>query len=235
MEIQNTIERYGGVIKEEPLSCIENDLIIKNTCVIEAVSPYFGYYSEVKSNTKPHMVYFVLDNYFSLETLIRATIAVQKKLKFPINAVTGSITMVNQTCYVIRLLNLNNYSNIAMVQQQYLEEGIELKKKTKSFQNQMGMIKLRRFFNLSQLGDGLYLEQNQPNMGYFKIPKYINWEDFKKLTIEVKYDTDLLYFDAARAYIYENCDIVDLVRVYRENLTEDRLIAIRDRYLKLLE
>ncbi len=44
MENTTIIERYGGVLKEEPLTCVENDLILKNTCVVEAVSPYFGFY-----------------------------------------------------------------------------------------------------------------------------------------------------------------------------------------------
>ena len=47
MSGQNVIEYFGGITKEEPLSCVENDLLLKNTCVLEAVSPFFGYYSPV--------------------------------------------------------------------------------------------------------------------------------------------------------------------------------------------
>lgn len=234
MDAIRLTERYGGVIKEEPLSCISNDLILKNTCVIEAVSPYFGYYNEVKSNSQPKMVYFILDGYFSLEVLTRATIKVQQKVKFPIDAVTGTITMNNQTCYVIRFLNLDNYSHIQMIQQYYIDEGLSFKKKTMSFSEQMGLIKLRCFFNLKPMGEGIYLDEEKTNIGYFEIPHNIPWEDFKKLTTEVKFDTDLLYFDASRAYLFERCSIIDLVKIYRENLSPDRLMAIRDRYLKLI-
>lgn len=234
METNRLIERYGGVIKEEPLSCVDNDLILKNTCVIEAVSPYFGYYNEVKSNTQPKMVYFILDGYFSLEVLTRATAKVQKKVHFPIDAVTGTITIHNQTCYVIRFLNLDNYSHIKMIQQYYVDEGLSFKKKPVAFTNEMGIIKLRCFFSLDPLGEGMYLDSVKTNIAYFEIPYNISWEDFKKLTTEVKYDTELLYFDASRAYIYEHCNIIDMVKVYRENLSPDRLLAIRNRYLKLL-
>ncbi|PKP37679.1 MAG: hypothetical protein CVT98_05805 [Bacteroidetes bacterium HGW-Bacteroidetes-15] len=227
-------DRYGGVTKEEPLSCIENELLLKNTCVLEADSPYFGYYNEVRHNSKPKMVYFVLDDYASLEKLMRATVAIQKEVKFPINAITGSITLHNQTCYVIRFLNLQNFSHIALLQEKYMNHGLVFKKKIKSFSNQMGIIKLRRFFSLVPVADGVYLEHEQPNFGYFQIPSYISWEDFKKLTTEVKYETELLYFDAASAFYYEICSVVDMVRIYRENLTVDKLKDIRHRYLKLI-
>jgi hypothetical protein len=235
MKNQDIIHRYGGVVKEEPLSCVENDILIKNTCVLEAVSPYFGYYNEVKQSTRPQMLYFVLDGYFPLETLIRTTSSVQKQVNFPIDAVTGSINMFGQTCYVIRLLNIQNYSQIAILQEMYMKHGVSFKKKTKSFTNEMALIKLRRFFSFSSTENGLYFEYEQPNFGYFEIPKQIPWEKFKALTKEVKFDTNLLYFDAATAYFYINNSITDLVRVYRENLTSDKLIAIRDRYIKLVE
>lgn len=235
MKNMHIIERYGGIIEEEPLSCIENDLIMNNTCVLEAVAPYFGYYNEVKSTTKPYIVYFILDGYFSLEALSRATVALQKKVSFHLNAVTGTINLLNQTCNVIQILNISNYSHISLIQQLYIDEGLVFKKKSNDFQNEMALIKLRNFFNLIPLENGLFIEKKQPNIGYFTIPKNIDWEAFKKLTIEVKYEADLLYFDAARAYMYEGCGITDLVRIYRENLTSDRLLAIRDRYFKLVE
>jgi hypothetical protein len=234
MEKHQIIERYGGVHKEEPLSCIDNDLIYKGNCVLEAVSPYFGYYNEASQGTRPHMLYFVLADYFSLEKLMRATVKIQKKVKFPIDAVSGTISMFNQTCYVIRILNLQNYSHISMLQEFYEEEGLMFKKRAKPFQNVMGVIKLRRFFSLIPLSEGIYLESDHPNIGFFEIPKHIPWEEFKTLTTEVKYDTDLLYFDAATAYTYEHCKITDMVRIYREHLTKEKLEAIRNRYLKLI-
>lgn len=234
MKTPKIIDRYGGVTKEEPLSCIENDLLLKNTCVLEADSPYFGYYNEVRNNSRPKMVYFVLDSYAPLELLMRATVEIQKEVKFPINAITGTIELFNETCYVIRFLNLQNFSHISLLQEKYMSKGLVFKKKLKPFKNQMGIIKLRRFFSLTPIAEGVYLEEGQPNFGFFEIPKQIPWEDFKKLTTEVKYNTELLYFDAASAYYYETCSITDMVRIYRENLTEDKLLDIRGRYLKLI-
>lgn len=234
MEKPIAIDRYGGVLKEEPLSCVTNDILLKNTCVLEAVSPYFGYYDESPHTNRPKMLYLILADYFPLEKLIRASVRVQQKVNFPIDAVTGTVTIFNQTCYVIRLLNLENYSQIQIAQEHYEKEGVDFKAHGKKFQNEMGMIKLRRFFTLLPFGDGVYKEKNEPNIGFFEIPSKIPWESFKKITSEVKFDTDLLYFDAATAYMYQHRGIVDMVRIYRENLDEEKLRMIRDRYYKII-
>jgi hypothetical protein len=235
MKKLGAIDRYGGVLKEEPLSCITNDILMKNTCALEAVSPYFGYYDETPRTNRPKMLYLMLADYFPLEKLIRATVKVQEKVKFPIGAVTGNITMFNQTCYVIRLINLQNYSQIHAVQELYDKEGVQFKSPGKKFANEMAMIKLRCFFTLIPYGDGIYKDQADPNIGFFELPYYVPWDNFKKITDEVKFDTDLLYFDAATAYFYQDKGVVDMVRIYRENLDEEKLKMIRNRYLKVLE
>lgn len=220
---------------EEPLSCITNDILMKNTCVLEAVSPYFGYYEETPRTNRPKMLYLILSEYFPLEKLIRATAKVQEKVKYPIDAITGTVTIFNQTCYVIRLINLQNYNQIHMVQELYDKEGVQFKTSGKKFKNEMGMIKTRCFFSLHSYGDGTYIDQDEPNIGFFELPYHIPWDCFKKITSEVRFDTKLLYFDAATAYFYHKKGVVDLVRIYRENLDEERLRMIRDRYLKVLE
>ena len=75
---------------------------------------------------------------------------------------------------------------------------------------------------------------SQPHHGYFIIPRLIEWKSFKELTKTVKYEKNLLFFDAATAYFYEGAKINDMIRIYRENLNIDILRAIRNRYLKLL-
>lgn len=234
MKKPEVVNRYGGVLKEEPLSCVTSDILMKNTCVWEAVSPYFGYYDETPRTNRPKMLYLILAEYFPLEKLIRATVNVQAKVKFPIDAVTGSVTVFNQTCYVIRLINLQNYSQIHTVQVLYDKEGVQFQLPGKKFENEMGMMKMRCFFSLHSYGDGIYIEQDEPNIGFFELPYYIPWDSFKKITSEVRFDTELIYFDAATAYFYHNKGVVDLVRIYRENLDEAKLRMIRDRYLKIL-
>ena len=128
---------------------------------------------------------------------------------------------------------MSEYSQIAELQQRFLEEKIRFKKKTQMVENIPGMIRLEKFFYLEKKGDDMYFDKMELHHGYFVVPEFIEWTAFVALTYEVKFDTDLLFFDAAQAYIFEENKIIDLVRIYRENLTPEKLIAIRNRYLKL--
>ncbi len=82
--------------------------------------------------------------------------------------------------------------------------------------------------------EGLYMDADDPTKAYFEMPHHLSWDDFKSLTTQAKYETSILYFDAAQASIVKEGRIIDLVRVFRERITEDQLQAIAERYYKLL-
>lgn len=235
MKSDKTIERFGGLTKEEPLACIDDNILMPDTCVLESVLPFSGYYCDVLSGQKPRYLYLILEEAHTFETITRATLKVRELFGQPIDVVTGRITLLNQTVQMLRVRNLKQYRDIRVIQQYYRDLGIQFKKKTKKFTDDSGAIQLEKFFYLGPLGDDLFVDQSQPHHGYFLIPRMIEWKAFKELTKTVKYEKNLLFFDAATAYFYEGPKINDMVRVYRENLTIDKLKAIRDRYLKLLD
>jgi len=69
---------------------------------------------------------------------------------------------------------------------------------------------------------------------YFTVNASLAWEQFKKLTEEVKYDVNLLYFDAAQAYFLEDGKTTRLIRIYKEGLTTEKLSEVALRYTKLI-
>jgi hypothetical protein len=103
------------------------------------------------------------------------------------------------------------------------------------FKDEKALISLSKLFWLEPVGDLMFMDSSQAHHGYFILPRYVSWVEFKKLSKEAKYDTSILFFDAATAFVYENGGITDLVRVYKENLTIENLAAIRNRYLNLLK
>lgn len=234
MENHAIIERFGGITKEEPLSNVKGELLATNTCLLESAAPFFSYYSEVPDAEKPSYLYLVLEGYYSFEWILRATLNIRKKFPEPFDGAGGSITMLNNVWQVIRIRELRQYSVLSTLQNHYRDEGIEFKTQVRGFSKEMGVIRLRKFFYLHPLGGGLYLDTIRENVGYFEIPHYINWEQFKRVTDEAKFETSLLYFDAGKAYILENGAITHMVRVFRENLTIERLRGIQARYLRLL-
>lgn len=235
MKSHAIIERFGELTKEEPLSTISDDLILPETVVLEAVSPFFGYYNDAPLSQKEPYLYFVLDECHSLNQVCRAAVSVRKTLTHPLYADFGNVKMNNLSLPVIRIKGIEKFCRIRHLQHSFIEAGITFKKSLKKFNFEMSVISLQKFLRLQEVGEGLYLDLDEPSKGYFVIPKYYEWEQFKSLTKQAKYDTSILYFDAAQAVIIESNQITDLVRVYRKDLAVEKLAAIRNRYLKVLD
>lgn len=228
------IERFGGLLKEELFSCIENEILLKDTCVLESLSPFAGYYMKMPGASKPRYVYLMLDGPHTIEHISRSAIKIRNECNFNFDAVLGTITFKgHQPCPAIRIRDLEKYEHIALLQKHFKEEGIQFKKKSQTIDNSPGLLRLEKMFFLEPMGHQMYFDRQQPHHGYFVVPQNISWKKFCELTVEVKFETDLLYFDAAQAFILENNNIIDLVRIYREHLTLEKLAAIQKRYLKL--
>ncbi|MEE4176762.1 MAG: hypothetical protein V2I46_04560 [Bacteroides sp.] len=234
MENNRIIERFGGVTKEEPLTTLDKDLVLTGTQVMESPRPFFYYYNDRPEMDMDAYLYFVLDGYHGFETILRATAKVQKKVNCPFDAAAGSTSMNTRTCQVIRIKQLKKYCQVPHIQKLYQDEGIRFKKQFASFKEQPVMICLQKFMYLIPYDSGIYLDTTQANVGYFRVPDFIPWEDFRGLTAKAKYDTDLLFFDAATAYLYENKQIVNLIRIYKEGMSPEKINPIRERYLKLI-
>ena len=234
METTSLLERYAELTKAEPISTLDSDLTLPDTVVLEAVSPFYGYYNDAPLAEKQPYVYLVLDACHSLHTITRAVVNIRPRITHGLTADMGSLRLGNQTLPVIRIRDIKKYCRIAHIQKLLLDEGIGLKKSIGPVKNEMALISLQKFLLLEPAGDGLYLDKVDANKGYFTIPKYLDWPSFEQLTKEAKFETSILYFDAAQAVIFEYKTLTNLVRIYREMLAVEKLSAIRDRYLKLL-
>ncbi len=235
MEKQNIVEYYCELIKEEPLSTLEPEMTAENTCVLESTSPFFGYYNDAPMGKPDPYIYCVLADYYTFGDIIRATQRVNAKRRYPVDVAAGKLYLKDKKCPVIRVKDISHFSQVQIIQQGFKKEGIAFKKRQRNIHEQMGIIHLSKMLYLSPQGDGLFMDAEDNTKAYFAIPEYFGWESFKSLTIEAKYDTRILYFDAAQAMIFENHQIIDLVRVFKENITANQLRAIRDRYFQLIK
>ena len=228
----DTIERFGSVIKEEPLTCIQDDILFPSICMLESDSPYFGYYSQEPQTEKPRHLYCVLDGHYSFETITRATQNAKKKYKENFNAASGTITIGGKTCQVIRIKELQQYNQFGILQRLYLDEGITFKTKSIKAEGSMTMIRIQKFFRLEKLSENIYSDLNETNHVYFAIPHQLDWDYFKELTKQVKLDTCNFYFDAALAFMYNECNIVDMIRIYRKKYEPNDIETLKDKYCK---
>lgn len=234
MEKANTIQYYAEITKEEPLSTLEKEMTAKNTCVLESTSPYFGYYHDEHLSKPEPFIYAVLEQFYTLGEILRSASAVNEKLNMSIDVAPGRINLMNKSCPVLRIKGINHY-RVKEIQEIFQEEGIIFKKRQRTIVDHMAVIRLTKFLYLSDIGDGLYFDFEDNTKGYFLIPEYVNWEAFKKLTEEAKFETSILFFDAAKAMIFDKDQILNIVRIYKKNIDIDQLRAIRDRYHKILK
>ncbi len=237
MESINTqiaFERFGWVTKEEPLSIVNDPNLDLNIMILESTAPFFGYYADQPREDKPEHLYWVLDQFYNQEQLFRVIKSIKSNCYPNLDATPGNITVAQENYHVIRMHNLKRYNQIHTVQELFEKNNIRLKKINRKIQNQMGMIYLCKFMEIIPLIDGLYKGGENDHRGFFEIHDCLTWQEFRSVTQEVKFDTSLLFFDAARAAFMEKGNIVELVRVFRENLTVDQLKEIRDRYLKVI-
>ncbi len=234
MQTKKILEHYAELIKEEPLSTLEKDMTISDTCVLESTSPFFGYYHDAPMSEPDPYIYCALDEHYSMGDIARTTLKINSMRNLPLDVAVGSITILNRTNPAIRIKDINHY-RVKEIQEAYRDEGIKFKKRQRVITEQMGIIRLNKFLQLEDLGDGLYLDASDDTKGYFRLPHYIDWESFKSLTEEAKYETRILYFDAVRATIFESRNIVELVRIYKKQIDTVQLKAIRDRYLMLID
>lgn len=228
-------EIFGTLTKQEPLSCIESELLIQDSCVLEATSPFYGYYENIATGSKPLYLYLMLENNHSFKQIQSAIFAAKLNASFSFDAVKGNIQIADSSLYdCIRIRNLERYDQIAGLQQLLKDEGLHFKKKTRAFEKIPALIELDKLFFVQDWGNSMYLDLQVAHHGYFEIKQNLSWTDFVALTKEVKYDTNLLFFDAALACFYHGAGISFFVRVYKENMDRMQLEAIRNRYIQLL-
>ena len=227
---------FGNLTKEETLFCIESNLIIKDSCVLESKNPFLGYFNDAPQVQKPRYLYLMLENRINFIEAQRLILSVSKSSSITIDAVLAQISLPGHPdMQALRLRDLPQYGQLHIVQQQFRDAGLIFKKHNKGAEFENAFVALEKFFFLKMIEEGLYFDARQAHHGYFILPKEVKWEDFKKLTKEAKYDTQLLSFDAARATVYKDNMLMELVRIYRNNIDLDFLKKVRDRYYQLLK
>lgn len=228
-------EKYGTIFKEENLWC-QSDSAISNTCVLESLEPYPGYYGNFPHEVKPSFIYLITKQKYDNEKIYRASRKVKQKLmELNLDIATSEISFFDELLFSIRLGNIKEYSSVKSVQECYMEHGIEFHRKKHPIENITALIKTSKFFKLNEFAqEGIYLDMIQANNGYFKIPNYVDWADFKKIIFHIKNNNRDLRFDAATGFFYDFSDVVDFVRIYMVNLQLTGLKRIRDTFLREL-
>ena len=220
------LETIGTIEKKELLGPVGySDL------VLESFEPFPGYHgTTVPDSMKPRSLFIITRSKYIEEKIIRVTQKIKKDHNFEFDGTPGLVTLYNMLNPCIRLKNLKSYERVPDIIQAYKDEGIEFmtNRKIEPF---TGIIKVKKYFLLEPVSDDIFFDAEDRHIFYFSIPVQLRFNQFEKITMEIKQNLEDRNFDVALGTIYRKFGLIDLIRVYDENRTPDRLEMIRTRFL----
>ena len=145
------------------------------------------------------------------------------------DAALSSIMLFNEPTTTIRV-HMDDYTQLPQLIQHYKKVGIKFQsaKHVKPFQS---LIKIRRYFDMQVMADGIYKDIDKADTYYLEVPFFMTWEEFEKATIAIRNNFDYKTYDAAQAAIYNKPGIVELVRIYDRKADVAKLQSLRQKYL----
>ncbi len=226
------IQSVGTIVKKEKLASVERETNCK-ALILEVLQPYPGYHgTTIPDKLDPESLFVVTKKSYSDEKIIRSIQKVKKIGKVSFDAVPGTINLKNSLVNVIRFKYLP-YGLVSEVIEYFIDTGIEFEKAKKVSLYESNII-IRKFFRLNKLSEGVFEDMDVNEFFYLRLPVLVSWDDFEKITINIKYNIGDINFDAAQTSVYDASGLVDFVRIYDKTKDLNKLISIRDSYLNAI-
>ena len=224
------LETIGTIEKKEMLGPVGFDDL-----VLESFHPYPGYHGTTVPDTdKPKSLFIITRSKYTEEKIIRATQKIKKDRGFEFDGSPGMVTLYNMLNPCIRIKNVSNYEEIPDILKSYKEEGIEFmsNRKVEPFS---GVIKVKKYFILNPITNCSFHDAEDPYMYYFTIPVQLRFNQFEKMTLDIKRNLEDSNFDVALGTIYRKDGIIDVIRVYDEKCNPERLNMIRSKFVQAIK
>ncbi len=225
-------ELIGKIIIQENIDTVNENKIPK-TFIINVPDPYKNYYGRFTEVEKPNSIIFVTKTPNSFEKILRVTKKINKEHNLKLDGAKCEITIGDRKLNGVRVKGLNRYHEIETIQEYYAKEGYDFAKSEK-FENKEALIRINRFFKIEKLAKGIYKSKNDSDVFYVKVPRYMSWEEFKRLTYEVKHNVTDSRYDIAKGIFYTKGGIVEMLRIVKPKATIELLKTIQSKYIERL-
>jgi hypothetical protein len=228
----NYFEVTGNINKEETIHSL-NEQKLKNTFVVIDDKPFPGYHYDridarmVKKNTT---IFLITKKRQTWASIIRATEKINKFLDEPIDASFANLSLYNVPHYAIRIKGLKDMSELETIQKAYQEEGFVFMKSKRMSKPKIVFFKIKRFFDIKKIEKGFY--KDKEGNAYIVVDRKIEWELFRKMTINVKRNLVNSNFDVVNGAFYMNHTLVDIIRIFKPDNNIDSLKEIKEEYQK---
>ncbi len=226
------LETFGSIIKEEEIVTIEKG-IVNNTFVLENLGAFPGYYGTdfVLQQDQPNTIFLVTVREYSAEDVFRMTHEIKKATGIRFDGSTALITINNKNYNAIRVKLYGSFDDIADLQKYYIDRGVVFAR-TKKIKG-LAVINIKKIFRIEQVSDVVFKDETK-DLYYLKIDRLIDWDDFRKITTQVRHNVSLSAFDAALAVIYAS-EVLDLVRIYSKTITTTELNVLQQKYQEIID
>ncbi|MFA5298807.1 MAG: hypothetical protein WC389_11435 [Lutibacter sp.] len=223
----------GKITIQENIDTI-NENKLPDTFVINVPDPYKHYYGRFTEIVKPTSIIFVTKTPNSFEKILRVTKKINEKYNLSFDGAKCEVTIKDRKLNGIRVKGINHYHEIGQVQQYYKDEGYDFAKSEK-FTDTEATIRINRFITIEELDKGIYHSKDEENTYYIEVPRYMSWEEFKKLTYDVKHNITENNYDIAKGIFYVNHGIIEILRIVKPKATLELLKTIQNKYIEKLQ
>jgi hypothetical protein len=223
-------ELIGKITLQENISPIERNKV-SGTFVIHIPNPLASYYSRFTEVNKPNSVVFVTKNPVSFEKILRVTKIINESKGLKLNGAKCEVNLGRHKYSGIRVTGIDRYTHIEETQKSYGELGFDFHKSIRLAKGTDAMIRVNKFFNLLDIEDKIYQSPHNKDRFYIEIPKYLDWDEFREMTFNIKNNISVSNYDIATGIFYENDGITDVLRVIKPNITLEMVNEIRQKYL----
>lgn len=225
----------GYLLKREKLATLASDQVHPEL-LLESLEPYPGFYEEyfVPTNDKdqqPKSVFMAIKNFDVCheDDFIRICMHIKRDHNIKFEAALSSIVLFNEPTTTIRVM-MEDYGQLAELINHFKQVGVKFHsaKQVKPYQS---LIKIRRFFDLKFLAEGIYKDNDRLDTYYFTVPLYMTWSEFEKATLSIRNNFTYKTYDAAQAAVYNKEGILELIRIYDQKADISKLQSIQQKYL----
>jgi hypothetical protein len=223
------LETLGTIEKKEMLGPVGYDQL-----VLEAFEPFPGYHgTTVPDKDTPRSLFAITRSKYTEEKLIRVTQKIKSDLNLKFDGTPGMVTLYNMLNPCIRFKDINRYDEVPGILKAYEDEGIEFMSNRK-IEPFAGIIKVKKYFLIEVVSNCTFKDAEDPNMHYFSIPMQLRFSQFEKITLDLKRNLEDPNFDAALGSIFRKSGLIDLIRIYDDKCTPERLNLIRTKYIQAI-
>lgn len=226
-------ELIGKITLQENISPIERNKV-SGTFVIHIPNPLASYYSRFTEVNRPNSIVLVTKNPVSFEIILRATKTINDKYKLILDGAKCEVVIGRNKYSGIRIMGIDRYTNIDKIQTAYKDAGFEFHKNIKLSKGTDAIIRVNKFFNIVDIEEGIYQSPTNKDRYYFEVPRYMNWEEFRDVTFDIKNNISVTNYDIAKGILYNKDGITDVLRVLKPNMTVEMVREIREKYLDRL-